>query len=103
MITITVPTKITLPTTITCQTQATNKTSLDALVVLDSTGGAGRAVPQAKLQVVDVWSSHYSWGNNPPPKKGILAFSLCNNVSILSTKMQHFPLTELILNYILCN
>ena len=67
---------IVVPNTITCRTQPANKTSLDALLVLEFTGGAGRAVPQAKLQVVDVWSSPYSWGNNPPPKKGRI-FILC--------------------------
>ena len=63
-----------VPTSITCRTQPTNKTSLDAHVVMDFAGGNGRAVPQAKLQVVDVWSSPYSWGNNPPPKKGKIIF-----------------------------
>ena len=60
-----------VPTSITCQTQPANKTSLDAHIVMDFADGNGRAVQQAKLQVVDVWSSSYSWGNNPPPKKGI--------------------------------
>lgn len=57
-------------TVITCTTRSTNKTSMNVDVQLEFLN-QGRAVPSnAKFDYVDVWSSPYSWGGNPPPVEG---------------------------------
>uniref|UniRef100_A0A7M5XJA2 G8 domain-containing protein n=2 Tax=Clytia hemisphaerica TaxID=252671 RepID=A0A7M5XJA2_9CNID len=57
-------------TEVTCTTQATTRTAMDVNVLLKVTN-KGNAVPvNAKVDIVDVWSSKYSWGGNDPPKAG---------------------------------
>ena len=57
-------------TEITCTSGATPRTAMGVDVVV-KVNNQGNAVPvSAKVDVVDVWSSKYSWGGNDPPKEG---------------------------------
>ena len=57
-------------TSITCTTGATTRTVMGVDVVV-KVNNQGTAVPvSAKVDIVDVWSSKYSWGGNDPPKAG---------------------------------
>ena len=57
-------------TLIVCITRSSPKTAMNVDVQV-SFKNQGAAVPlNASFSYIDVWSSIYSWGGNPPPGKG---------------------------------
>jgi len=55
---------------ITCTTGAASRTAMNVNVMVEITN-QGKSVPvDALVDIVDVWSSPYSWGGNDPPKAG---------------------------------
>ena len=57
---------------ITCTTGTTTRTAMNVDVMVEITN-QGKSVPvDAAVDIVDVWSSKYSWGGNDPPKAGRL-------------------------------
>jgi len=56
-------------TEVQCRSSETNRTAMNAKIVLEF-NNLGRAISNVKFDVVDVWSSRFTWGYKDPPKKG---------------------------------
>ena len=56
-------------TEVKCRSTETNRTAINAKIILEFTN-LGRAISNVKFDVVDVWSSRFTWGYKDPPKKG---------------------------------
>jgi len=56
-------------TEVKCRTAETDRTAMNAKIVLEF-ANLDRAVSNETLEVIDVWSSRFTWGYNDPPKKG---------------------------------
>ncbi len=72
------------PTVITCLTGSYSATTIQATVIV-SMSNAGNAVGSAQFQYINLWSSPWTWGGNPPPEAGTLVVINSGNTVYFDT------------------
>ncbi|CAM4838655.1 unnamed protein product, partial [Rotaria magnacalcarata] len=72
------------PTVVICFTGSYSATTIQAPVIVSMTN-AGIAVGSVQFQYINLWSSPWTWGGNPPPQAGELVVIDSGNVVYFDT------------------